>query len=38
MTDAQWSLIQGDVVVMLVIAAACFVVGELTGNVSQVDK
>src|SRR3954471_2520449 len=38
MTDAQWSLVWGDVWVMIVIAALCFVVGELTGNVSQVDK
>jgi steroid 5-alpha reductase family enzyme len=38
MTDAQWSLVQGDLVVMVIIAALCFVVGELTGNVSQVDK
>ncbi len=38
MTDAQWSLVQGDAWVMAVIAALCFVIGELTGNVSQVDK
>lgn len=38
MTDAQWSLVLGDVWVMLVITALCFVIGELTGNVSQVDK
>jgi steroid 5-alpha reductase family enzyme len=37
-TDAQWSLVWGDVWVMAVIAALCFVVGEATGNVSQVDK
>jgi steroid 5-alpha reductase family enzyme len=37
-TDAQWSLIWGDVSLMAVIAALCFVVGEATGNVSQVDK
>ena len=38
MTDAQWSLVRTDTWVMIVIAALCFVVGELTGNVSQVDK
>ena len=38
MSEAQWSLVRGDAWVMIVIAAACFVVGELTGNVSQVDK
>jgi steroid 5-alpha reductase family enzyme len=37
-TDAQWSLVWGDVGVMVVIAALCFVIGEVTGNVSQVDK
>jgi steroid 5-alpha reductase family enzyme len=38
MTEAQWSLIRGDIWVMVVVAALCFVIGELTGNVSQVDK
>ena len=38
MTHAQWSLIWGNVWLMLGVAALCFVVGELTRNVSQVDK
>ena len=38
MSEAQWSLVRTDAWVMAVIAALCFVVGELTGNVSQVDK
>ncbi len=38
MTSVQWSLIWGDVWVMGAVVAVCFVVGEITGNVSQVDK
>ncbi len=38
MTHAQWSLIWTNVWLMLAIALACFVVGQVTGNVSQVDK
>ncbi len=38
MTHAQWSLVAGNVWLMLAVAALCFVVGTVTGNVSQVDK
>ncbi len=38
MTHAQWSLVWGNVWLMLGVAALCFVVGTVTGNVSQVDK
>ncbi len=38
MTHAQWSLIWTNVWLMLAVALTCFVVGQLTGNVSQVDK
>jgi steroid 5-alpha reductase family enzyme len=38
MTSAQWSLIWVNVWVMLGVVVVTFVVGELTGNVSQVDK
>ena len=38
MTHAQWSLVWDNVWLMLAVAALCFVVGEITGNVSQVDK
>ena len=38
MTHAQWSLLWGNVWVMVGITIACFVVGQLTNNVSQVDK
>jgi steroid 5-alpha reductase family enzyme len=38
MTHAQWSLVWDNAWLMLVIAALCFVIGEVTGNVSQVDK
>ncbi|TJY58799.1 DUF1295 domain-containing protein [Sinimarinibacterium sp. CAU 1509] len=34
----QWQLLHSVGVIMLCFAAACFVLGELTGNVSQVDK
>jgi steroid 5-alpha reductase family enzyme len=38
MTHAQWALVWDSVWLMLAIAALCFVVGTVTGNVSQVDK
>ena len=38
MSHAQWSLVADNVWLMLIVAALCFVVGEITGNVSQVDK
>ena len=37
-TPAQWSLVWGNVWVMAAVVAACFIVGELSRNVSQVDK
>ncbi len=38
MTHAQWALVWDNVWLMLAVAALCFVVGTVTGNVSQVDK
>jgi steroid 5-alpha reductase family enzyme len=38
MTHTQWALLWGNAWLMLAIVAACFVIGEVTGNVSQVDK
>ena len=38
MTHTQWSLLWGNVWVMVAVVAACFIVGEVTRNVSQVDK
>lgn len=38
MTSSQWSLFWGNFWVAAAITVACFVVGELTSNVSQVDK
>ena len=38
MTHAQWSLVWDNVWLMLAVAAVCFIVGTITGNVSQVDK
>ncbi|MEQ1439014.1 DUF1295 domain-containing protein [Fontimonas sp. SYSU GA230001] len=37
-TPVQWALIRNLSLTMLAIALLCFVVGELSGNVSQVDK
>jgi steroid 5-alpha reductase family enzyme len=37
-THAQWSLVWGNAWIVLAVASACFVVGESTRNVSQVDK
>ncbi len=38
MTSAQWSLIWINIWVMAGVVVATFVVGQVTGNVSQVDK
>ena len=38
LTPAQWAILKHTGVAMLGFAALCFVLGELTGNVSQVDK
>ncbi|MGH8456277.1 MAG: DUF1295 domain-containing protein [Stenotrophobium sp.] len=38
LTPEQWLLLRGVSLLMLAIAAACFTVGEFTGNLSQVDK
>jgi steroid 5-alpha reductase family enzyme len=38
MTHDQWSLVWGNVWIMAAVIAFCFVIGETTGNVSQVDK
>jgi steroid 5-alpha reductase family enzyme len=38
MTHDQWSLLWGNVWIMVAVAALCFVIGQTTGNVSQVDK
>ena len=38
MTHAQWSLVWDNVWLMLAVAALCFLIGTVTGNVSQVDK
>lgn len=38
LTPEQWTMVRETAVVMLAVALLCFVVGELTGNVSQVDK
>lgn len=37
-TPQQWQMLRSVGALMLAIAGACFVVGELTGNVSQTDK
>src|SRR5689334_25374187 len=38
LTGAQWAMLKQAGAVMLGVALLCFVLGELTGNVSQVDK
>jgi len=38
MTHDQWSLLWGNAWLMLAVVAVCFAIGEVTGNVSQVDK
>ncbi|MCW2548526.1 MAG: hypothetical protein JWN96_2986 [Mycobacterium sp.] len=38
MTHDQWSLLWGNVWIMVAVVALCFVIGQTTGNVSQVDK
>jgi steroid 5-alpha reductase family enzyme len=38
MAHDQWSLVWGNVWIMAAVIAFCFVIGETTGNVSQVDK
>ncbi|HUP91170.1 MAG TPA: DUF1295 domain-containing protein [Solimonas sp.] len=38
LTPEQWLLLKEVTLLMLGVAGLCFVVGELTGNVSQVDK
>jgi steroid 5-alpha reductase family enzyme len=38
LTPQQWDMVRGTGMLMLGVALLCFVVGELTGNVSQVDK
>lgn len=38
LTPEQWAMVCATAAVMLGVALLCFVVGELTGNVSQVDK
>lgn len=38
LTTLQWQMLQTSFYMMLSIALLCFVVGELTGNVSQTDK
>lgn len=38
LTPEQWGTLQQVGALMLLVALLCFVVGELTGNVSQVDK
>ena len=38
LTPEQWTMVRETGAVMLAVALLCFVVGELTGNVSQVDK
>lgn len=38
LTAEQWAMVRETAAVMLLVALLCFVVGELTGNVSQVDK
>lgn len=37
-TPEQWVMLERVVWLMLAVAAACFLVGEITGNYSQVDK
>jgi len=38
LTAGQWQMIKTALYVMLGVASYCFIAGELTGNVSQVDK
>jgi steroid 5-alpha reductase family enzyme len=38
LTAGQWAMVRSTGILMLFVALLCFVVGELTGNVSQVDK
>jgi steroid 5-alpha reductase family enzyme len=38
LTQQQWATLQQVGALMLLVAMLCFAVGELTGNVSQVDK
>jgi steroid 5-alpha reductase family enzyme len=38
LTPGQWALLRPVTALMLGVALLCFVTGELTGNVSQVDK
>jgi steroid 5-alpha reductase family enzyme len=38
LTPEQWTMVRSAAAVMLGVALLCFAVGELTGNVSQVDK
>jgi steroid 5-alpha reductase family enzyme len=38
LTTLQWQMLQTSLYMMLATALLCFVVGELTGNVSQTDK
>ena len=38
LTPEQWAMVRDSAALMLGVALLCFVVGELTGNVSQVDK
>lgn len=38
LTDAQWAALQTIALVMVGVALLCFVLSELTGNYSQVDK
>jgi steroid 5-alpha reductase family enzyme len=38
LSNLQWQMLQTSFYMMLGIALLCFVVGELTGNVSQTDK
>ena len=38
LTIEQWQMLKTAIYIMLGIAFACFAVGELTGNCSQVDK
>lgn len=38
LTTLQWHMLQTSLYMMLATALLCFVVGELTGNVSQTDK
>ena len=37
LTPEQWAMLRCTGVLMLGVALLCFVVGEVTGNVSQVD-